>query len=85
MYIVYEDAACVLLALITSMLLCLTYVMFLLLSKGARILAPYAEKAYPRRHSVEMEMNSRRVSPDLVTTISGSLPVAACTISGGRT
>jgi hypothetical protein len=79
MYIVYEEAACVLLALITSTLLCLTYVMYVLLSGGARILTPYAEKAYTGRHSVEREMNSRRVTPDLVTAIADPLPLA-CTV-----
>jgi hypothetical protein len=85
MYIVYEDASCLLLALITSTLLCSTYVMFLLLSKGVRILAPYAVKTYTRRHSVKREMNRVTVSPDLVTGISGSLPTAACTSAGERT
>ena len=85
MYIVYEDAACVLPALMTSTLLCLTYVMFILLSKGTRILTPSAVKADKQRHSVEREMNSRRVSPDLVTAISVRCRRRLVPVAGERT
>lgn len=83
MFIVYEDTVFVLLALGAAALLCTAYVMFLLLSKGVRILVAYGVKACARR-SVEGEMDGSRVAPALVTPIPGLLPAAACDTPSDR-
>jgi hypothetical protein len=76
MFIVYENAACVVVALIGATLLCSVYGMFLLLSKGVRILAAYTTKAYALRHSVHRKINDG-VAPMFVTALVDSLPAAA--------
>ena len=80
MLMVYEDAVWVLLALIGATLLCSVYVMFLLFSKGVRILAAYGVKVYAQRRSVERKMDGGRASLAFGTAIPSSLPAAACDI-----
>jgi hypothetical protein len=83
MFIVYENAACVVVALIGATLLCSIYGMFLLLSKGVRILAAYAIRVHARRPSVPKKINDR-VSPVFVAALVGSLPAAAWDIPSAR-
>lgn len=83
MFMIYEDAVFVLLALGAAALLCMAYVIFLLLSKGVRILAAFGVKAYTRR-SFEKEMDNSRVAPDLLTPILGLLAAAAYDIPSDR-
>lgn len=78
MFIVNENAACVLVALIAATALCGVYGMFLLLSKGVRILAAYAVKAYARGRSANRKMEGSGVSVAPATLIPVLLPATAC-------
>ena len=71
MYVVNENAACVLVALIAATALCGVYGMFLLLSKGVRILGRIRRKGLRMRGpSSKRKMEVSRASVAPVTPVS---------------